>query len=288
VLGQRNWGLVCESLRSVDEANAAGEDIALDVYPYTAGSTTLITLLPPEELSAGEPELRRRLANPTFRAEVAERVRTTAQFRLDEVQLAAVPSRPDASGRRVIDVAEQDGIDPAELVLRLIELDGSSVVMLGFGMDEVDVRRVIRHPRAMIGSDGWILSTAGSGHAHPRNFACAPRVLAHYVRDEAMLDIETAVAKLAGLPAARLGLTDRGIVQPGMAADIVVLDLERLEEGATYARPAAYPVGVEYVVVNGTLAVAGGEPTGDRPGQVLRSSGNAERATRRRTTQGER
>ena len=286
VLGRRNWGLVGESLRRVDEANAGGEDVTLDVYPYTAGSTTLITLLPPEELSVGEPELRRRLADPAFRARVAERVRTTAQFQLDEVQLAAVPSRPDASGRRVVDVAEQDGIDPAELVIQLIETDGSSVVMLGFGMDEADVRRVICHPRSMIGSDGWVLSTAGPGHAHPRNFGCAPRVLANYVRDERIVDIETAVAKLAGLPAARLGLTDRGTLAEGMVADVVVLDLERLEEGSTYASPDAYPVGVEHVVLNGALAVTEGEPTGGRAGRVLRPSRNAGGTTRPRTIEG--
>jgi N-acyl-D-amino-acid deacylase len=269
VLGRRNWGLVRTTLAEVDAANGNGADVWLDAYPYTAGSTSLITLLPPGELRAGERELRRRLGEPAFRAAVADDIRARAQFRVDEVRLGSVPSRPELGGRRLIEAAQEEGVDPAELVIRLVERDGSDVVMIGFGMDEADVRRVLEHPRTLIGSDGWVLSANGSDHVHPRNFACAPRLLARYVRDDAVLGLTEAVAKLTGWAAGRLGLSDRGRIAPGMAADVVVFDLERMQEGSTYEDPSISPSGVEEVLVNGRQAVTDGTPTGARAGRVL-------------------
>lgn len=269
VLGRRNWGRVEETLCAIDAAGDDGLDVSLDVYPYTAGSTTLITLLPPAELSQGETVLRERLADPEFRAEMAQAIHTRAQFAPDEVQLALVPSRPELSGRRLTEAAAEEGLDPAELALRLIEADGSHVVMLGFGMAEDDVRRVLRHPRSMIGSDGWLMSADDAGGSHPRNFACTPRLLARYVRDEPVLSLSEAIRKLTDVPARRLGLSDRGALAPGMVADVVVFDLERLEEGATYALPGAHPTGFAYVLIDGQVVVEDDHITGSRPGRVL-------------------
>jgi N-acyl-D-amino-acid deacylase len=136
-------------------------------------------------------------------------------------------------------------------------------------MDEGDVRRVLEHPRTLIGSDGWVLSAHSSDHVHPRNFACAPRLLTRYVRDDAVLGLADAVAKLTGRAARRLGLADRGRIAPGMAADVVVFDLERMQEGSTYADPSVSPSGVEEVLVNGRQTVIDGRPAGIREGRVL-------------------
>lgn len=270
-LGRRNWGAVDETLALLEEANACGCDVAVDMYPYTAGSTTLITLLPPAELRAGEEAVRRALAEPGFRARMADAVRTEAQFRPEEVLLGQVPSRPELNGRMVADVAAELTIDPAELILRLIESDGSQVVMVGFGMDEADVRRVLRHPTALIGSDGWVLKTDGP-YAHPRNFGCFPRLLARYVRDERVLGLAEAVAKMTSRTAARLGLADRGMLAAGAAADVVVFDLEQVSEGGGFDAPHALPTGVVHVIVNGRVALAEGMPTGARGGRVLAPS----------------
>ena len=269
VLGRENWGEVVRTLADVDEANEAGGDVTLDVYPYTAGSTTLITLLPPAELSAGEAKLRARLADPGYRRRLLDAVRSGGQFGLDEVRLATVPSRPELEGKRLLEAAETVGTDPAELVLDLIAADGSDAVMLGFGIAEDDLVRVLTHPRAMVGSDGWTMSTDHGRFSHPRNFGCAPRLLAHYVRERGVLTLEEAIRKLTVLPARRLGLADRGSLEPGLAADIAVFDLETMEERSTYDRPGDYPVGVRHVVVNGRLAVEDGRLTGVRSGRVL-------------------
>jgi N-acyl-D-amino-acid deacylase len=269
VLGRENWGEAVHTLADVDEANADGHDVTLDVYPYTAGSTTLITLLPSAELSAGEAQLRRRLRDPGFAHRMLEAVRSGAQFRLEEVRLAVVPSRPELEGKRLPEAAESVGADPAELVLDLIAADGSDALMLGFGIAEDDLVRILTHPRAMVGSDGWTMSTDDGRFSHPRNFGCAPRLLAHYVRERGVLSLEDAIRKLTLLPARRLGLANRGMIAPGLAADIAVFDLESMADRSTYDEPVDYPVGVRHVIVNGRVAVEDGQPTGVRSGRML-------------------
>lgn len=271
-LGRRNWGLPAETLGRIDEAYRDGLDVTVDVYPYTAGSTTLITLVPTDDLAGGEEALRGRLADAEQRARIAAAVESHAQFSLDDVVLADVPSRAELAGRRLVPVAGEEGCSPAELVLRLLEADGSLVVMLGFGISEDDMRTILRHPRAMIGSDGWLMGTDGVGYAHPRHFGCTARVLTRYVRDEHVLSLEEAIERLAAWPAARFGLADRGVLREGAVADVAVFDLDGMEERATFEHPCTYPLGFEYVLVGGQLAVAEGHPTGVRNGRVLASS----------------
>ena len=131
------------------------------------------------------------------------------------------------------------------------------------------MRSVLRHPRSVIGSDGWVMSTEATAYTHPRSFGCSARLLARYVRDDGLLSLSEAVRKLAVLPARRIGLRDRGQLEPGMVADVAVLDLERLDEVASFEQPNAHPVGVEHVVVGGQVALEAGELTGRRAGTVL-------------------
>ena len=159
-------------------------------------------------------------------------------------------------------------------MLRLLDANGLDVVMVAFGMDEGDVREVLRHPRATIGSDGWAMSRDAAAYAHPRNFACTARLLAAYVRDEPVPQLAEAVRKLASAPADRLGLSDRGRLSPGAVADVVIVDLDRLSEEATYERPCAYPIGFEHVFVGGVHAVEDGALTGRRAGRVLSRNGS--------------
>jgi N-acyl-D-amino-acid deacylase len=269
-LGRANWGKVHGTLRRVDEANESGHDVALDVYPYTAGSSTLASLLPSEELAGGEAGLRRRLADSDERARLARLLEDPLSFRLDDVIVAAAPSRPEAAGQRLTALASRHGVTASELALRLLDENGFDVVMVAFGMDENDVREVLLHPRAVVASDGWTMTREATAYAHPRNFACTARLLARYVRDEMVLSLTGAMRKLTSAPADRLGLRDRGRLVAGAAADVVVIDLEQLTESATYEQPCAYPVGVEHVFVNGVHAVDEGSPTGCRGGAVLR------------------
>jgi N-acyl-D-amino-acid deacylase len=271
-LGRANWGRIGEALDRIDQANKLGADVWMDAYPYTAGSSTLVTLLPADALDGGETELLRRLGTTEERARLAQTLEEYVPFALEDVRLATVPGRPEFGGSSITGLAQREGIEPAELVFRLLEQNGTRTSMVVLGMAEEDVRRVLTHPRTLLGSDGCTMTTDAVPYAHPRNFAYTARLLARYVRDEGALDLTAAVAKLALLPARRLGLVDRGRIEPGAIADVVVIDLETLSEESTFERPCVYPVGIEHVLVAGRAAVESGRVTGERAGRVLRKA----------------
>ena len=270
-VGEANWGKVTTTLAAIDAANRAGADVSVDVYPYTAGSTTLAALFPAEALAGGEAGLRARLADPEARAALLRAV-AAGEHRLADVVLAGPPSAPELRGRRLVDAAAERGVDAGELLLDLVGADGLDVVMIVHGMSEADVRAVLGHDRAMFGSDGWVMSTDAASYAHPRNFGAATRLLVHYVREAGLLALPAAIVKLSTMPARRLGLLDRGVIAPGAVADVVAFDLAGLQDAPTFEDPCQHPAGVEHVLVNGVQAVAGGTLTGLRGGRVLRAS----------------
>ena len=135
-------------------------------------------------------------------------------------------------------------------------------------LDEGDVRRIMQSPHTMVASDGR-LSRPGELHPHPRAYGTFPRVLGEYVRERQVLDLPTAIHKMTGMPAARLGLSDRGVLREGAAADVVVFDPATVRDRATFTEPHQYPAGIETVLVNGVVAVDGGRATGARAGRVL-------------------
>lgn len=270
-VGEANWGKLTTTLATIDAANQSGADVSVDVYPYTAGSTTLAALFPAEALAGGEAGLRARLADPEARAALRRAV-AAGEHRLADVVLAGPPSAPELRGRRLTEAAAERGVDAVELLFDLVRADGLDVVMIVHGMSETDVRAVLGHDRAMFGSDGWVMSTDAAGYAHPRNFAAAARMLSHYVRDTGLLTLPEAIGKLSTAPARRLGLVDRGVIAPGAVADLVAFDLGGLQDRATFEDPCRHPVGMEHVLVNGVQAVAGGALTGRRGGRVLRAT----------------
>jgi len=270
-LGRRNWGKVDSTLALVDAANRDGMDVNVDVYPYAAASSTLASLLPAVELAGGLDVFLQRIAAPHERSRASDLIDQARQFSLGDVVLAHVPSQPDWSGRRLESVAADWGVPSAEAVLRLLEADGMNVVMVAYGMSEDDVRTVLRHPRAVIGSDGWTMTRESVAYAHPRNFASSVRVLTRYVRNEQVLSLAQALAKLTVGPARCLGLPDRGSLAVGAVADVVVIDFDALQEVSTFEDPCNYPTGIRHVLVRGIQAVQDGVVTGNRAGQLLRS-----------------
>jgi N-acyl-D-aspartate/D-glutamate deacylase len=189
--------------------------------------------------------------------------------------VAFSPSRPEAQGRRLAEVAAASGQDPVDAVCDLVVADRGKAYVILFQLDEADLRRALAHPWVMIGSDGSSLAVEGelgAGKPHPRSYGTFPRVLARYVREQRVLGLETAVRKMTGLPASRLGLTDRGVLRPGAKADVVVLDPARVADVATYEAPHRYAKGIECVLVNGRVVIDGDRHTGALPGRVLRRS----------------
>lgn len=276
VVGRPNWGLQRESLHRMAQARAEGVDVTADQYPYLASSTGLSSVIPAWAHEGGPAEMVRRLADPEasarIRREIEEgQVKRGAQWSELFIASVNVPEHKQWEGMNLAEIAAARGTDPVSAVFDLLS-SGKYVGQVRFGMREEDVREIMAHPLVMIGSDGSCLAPygpLGAGKPHPRNYGTFVRVLGKYVREEGVLELAEALRKMTSLPASRMRLEDRGLLRPGLAADITVFDAEQVGERATYVAPHQYPVGIRAVVVNGKLTVDGGEHTGAAAGRVL-------------------
>lgn len=296
-VGHANHGLVTTALEHLDRT--ADVDLGWDAYPYTATSTTLTTRLPSWALSDPHPAegaappfdrspgnlttraegarknarspLLERLAVPAERARIAEALRADVLLSPDTVVIASLPPGryADCRGMSLSEIARQDGVDAAEIVLRILESHDAAVSVVNHAMREEDVTTVLQHPRTAIASDGWIMDASGPGHPHPRNFGTFPRVLGHYARDRGLFTLAEAIRRMTSLPASRLGWSDRGVIKAGAVADLLVLDPARIADKSTYDDPWQLSVGVEHVLVAGEPVLANGVPTGRRLGRVI-------------------
>lgn len=276
-LGHRVWGASVRTLAMVDSARASGVDVMLNQYPYAASSTGLSQLVPAWALAGGDAALRRRLASPRLRDSVTRGILDVILNErgggdLRRIQLAQVTWGPELEGKTLHDWAVIRGLAPtpeagAELVIEAMQRGGASAIY--HLMDEGDVERIMRHPQTMIASDGQ-LTAPGDAQPHPRAYGTYPRVLGHYVRERRVLSLEAAVRKMTAMPAARLGLRDRGLVAEAGYADLVVFDAATVTDRATYEAPHQYPEGIDYVVVNGVVTVDGGRRTAAHGGRLLR------------------
>ena len=265
-VGERNWGRVSEVLAMLDaEGVETGTDIGVDIYPYLAGNAPLSQLLPEWVTDAGPSVIPERLADPVVRQRIAA---AWAHNAVPWTEIT-VASGADAAvlGRTVADLAtDRPAVD---VVLDLVATHGNGVFMTAGGRSPEDLRAVLDHDRAVVASDGLALDPdgpTGRGFPHPRSYGTFPRVLAR----TSGTALATAVHKATSAPARRVGLTDRGEVRAGQLADLVVLDMERLADRATFLHPQLFPAGVEHVLVAGTMVVENGSHTGSRPGDVVR------------------
>lgn len=276
-IGRQMWGQSVRTLAMVDSARRAGIDVMMDQYPYTASQTSLSVLIPPWALANGDSALARRMRDPVLRDSV---IRGVIEFLLNDrgggdikrVQFGRVSWKRDLEGRTLYDWAVERGVEPTpEAAAPLVvegELNGGAS-MIYHVMDEGDVRRIMAHPQTMIASDGR-LTKPGEGQPHPRAYGTFPRVLGRYVRVLGVLSLEQGVHKMTGMPAARLGLSDYGVVREGATANVVVFDAAAVADQATFTAPHQYPVGIGEVLVNGVRVVVNGAMTSARPGRVLR------------------
>ncbi|MGB9023435.1 MAG: D-aminoacylase [Candidatus Bathyarchaeia archaeon] len=279
--GKRNWGKVKRTLENIAEARAKGIDAAVDVYPYTAYSTWLSAAIPPWACEGGDQRLIERLNDRTVRAKLKRQMRgglpkwesMTKGASWDRFTISSFPQKPSLVGKTIQQISRSRKCDPFEVVFDLLVEGEAAVEVVVEDMSERDVRLVLQSRLSMIGSDGESLSTKGrlgKGRPHPRSFGTFPRVLGRYVRQNHLLTLEGAIRKMTFLPANRIGLTDRGVIRKGMAADLVIFDPARVADTATYLKPKAFPVGIEYVIVNGITTVARGKFLGRLNGHALR------------------
>jgi N-acyl-D-amino-acid deacylase len=277
----RPWrGRAGELLALLDRERAAGRDVTLDAYPYLAGSTFLGAWIP-ERLQAGSPdEIVARLSDPDERPAIVEELdRGPRQFMLlgwEDFVIAGTGSgrNRDLEGLRVPEAAARRGVSVGRLVCDLLVAERMAVSILAFAGVEENVREVMRHPAWMVGTDAILVG----GSPHPRATGTYPTVLGTYVRDEGVLPLERAVRGMTGGPARRLGLADRGLVRPGLAADLVLFDPATVAAGSTYEEPLLPPAGMPYVLVNGVPVKWDDAPTGERPGRVIRGDGQGRAA----------
>ncbi len=276
-VGQVMWGKSTVTLAMVDSARRAGTDVMIDQYPYTATHTGIGVLVPSWAMAGGNAEFERRLGNPALKDSIMRGIidnilNDRGGGDLSRVQFSRVSWDKTLEGKTLKDWTARRNLSPtpengAMLVLEAMQRGGANAIY--HVLDEQDVRRIMVHPQTMIASDGR-LSQPGDGHPHPRAYGTFPRVLGEYVRNQKLLPLETAVFKMTGMPAARLGLTDRGVLRAGAFADVVVFDARTVKDQSTFTEPHQYPVGIETVIVNGRIAVQGGKATAVRAGQVLR------------------
>lgn len=275
-VGVQTRGQSVRSLALIDSVRAAGQDVWVDQYPYAATSTSISSLWPTWALADGDAAVRRRLANRVLRDSIARGIIEHVNMRdagdLSKTQFARVTWMPELEGKTLRDWAIMRGMEPtvengAVLIMEAVSRGNAGVVY--YSLDEPDVVRIMRHPVTMIASDG-ALARPGDGHPHPRAYGTFSRVLGRYVREQRVITLPTAIAKMTGMPAARLGLTDRGRVAEGAIADLVVFDSATVSDRATFQEPHQYSAGIEYVLVNGTVVVDLGVMTAARPGRVVR------------------
>lgn len=264
----------------IAEARASGVEVTGNVYPYIAGWTYLRSLLPRWAQEGGVERMLRRLTDPEERERLLAELRASEAERPRWERTFVSSFRPEVDGLSIRDLGtvRETGAEEALLDL-LLEQEGDGF-QISFGNTEPNLRQALALPFTHIGSDGSALAVGmrtPMGKPHPRSFGTYPRVLAKYVREEGLLSLEEAVRKMTSGPANRLGLTDRGLVRPGMRADLVLFDADAVRDEATFQEPERYPLGIEWVFVNGVAVIAAGDPTGALPGRVLRGPGHVER-----------
>lgn len=272
--GRRQFGQSVQSLALIESARGRGIDVTFDQYPYTASQTGLSLIFPRWALA--DDGLNARLADPKGRGEVKNGMLDFIDERFGDdparIQLVRCGFDPSLSGKTIADLLKAAGQPltqsaTADVVIDLQLKGGCSAIFHAY--DEPDVERLMRAPFGMIGSDGS-LTKVGDGAPHPRAFGTYPRVLGRYVRERKVLALEEAIRKMTSFPAARLGLTDRGLLREGMAADVTIFDPATVIDRSTFTDPHHYSEGVRYVLVNGTVVIDNGAHTGARPGRVLR------------------
>ena len=269
-LGPRVWGYAEALVRRIDGARAEGVSVFADQYPYEASGTSVGgALIPRWAQAGGRQALQDRLQDRDDRGRMRDAVLENLDRRggADRLQIGRHASDPSTEGKTLQAVAAERGVHPADLALQLVEAGGASLV--SFNMDEADIRTLMRQPWTMTASDGG-LTEMGRGVPHPRYYGTFPRKIRKYVRDEGVLSLADAVRTMTSLPASVFGMVDRGVLREGGFADVVVFDLERVADNATYSDPHQLADGVVYLFVNGRLAIDDGEFEAALHGRVLR------------------
>jgi len=277
--GRTNWWKVPMLIDLVERAQQKGLKVTADRYPYTAYSTGLSINFPRWAMDGGSEALVKRLKDPELRRKMRDETMEKMEgSSWEDILIVDANNESDKKfiGKRISEAAAETHKDPYEFSCDLIIEEGGNVDIVGFGMNDETTELVLRHPLVMLCSDGFALAPYGPLHRgmpHPRNYGTFPRFLGMYVREKKLVTLPVAIKKMTSMAAAKLGLKDRGSIKKGNFADLVVFDPLTIADKATYTEPEQYPVGIDYVIVNGKVVIDHGNHTGALPGKILYGPG---------------
>jgi len=285
--GRGNWNKLDPVIARIEAARAAGVRITANMYTYTAGATGLDAAMPPWVQAGGYERWAARLKDPAVRAKVIAEMRAKPvgweslyyqAGSADKLLLIGFKNErlKPLTGKTLAQVAKLRGQSPEETAIDLVIEDGSRVSTAYFLMDETNVGRQVALPWMAFGSDAAAQAPRGvflKSSTHPRAYGNFARLLGKYVRDERRVALPEAVRRLTSFPASTLGITDRGVLAPGMKADVAIFDAATIADKATFDRPQQFAVGMRHVLVNGRAVLSDGEMTSARPGQAVRGPG---------------
>ncbi len=281
--GKANWGKMPLAIATIDEARARGVDVMVDQYPYRASSTDLETIIPNWAKVGGNAALIARLQDPATRKKLEDEIAPGGREELigessggpTGVMLAGfrTDSLKKYAGMYLSEVAVARKQRPIDALFDILIADSSATGAIFFSMSEADIEYAMKQPYVMVGMDAGARamdSTVVAEHPHTRAFGTFPRILCHYVRDRNVITMPDAIRKFTSLPAARMGLQDRGVLKAGMKADITIFDERTVCDKATFEQPVQAAVGIQHVLVNGVPVLRNGIVTGAKPGKALR------------------
>jgi N-acyl-D-amino-acid deacylase len=285
--GEKNWHKLDSVIAKIERANKSGLKITADMYNYTAGATGLDAAMPPWAQAGGLGEWTKRMKDPKTRKKILEEMRTPTDKWENLMLLAGNPERvlllgfandslKQFAGKTLAEVAKIHGKSPEETAMDLVITDNTRVETAYFLMSEENVKRQIALPFVSFGSDAGSPATEGiflKYKDHPRAYGNFARLLGKYVRDEKVITLEEAIRRLTSLPATNLKIQKRGVLQPGYYADLAIFDPAKVQDHATFEKPAQYSTGMVHVLVNGIPVLENGEHTGARPGRIVRGPG---------------
>jgi N-acyl-D-amino-acid deacylase len=283
------WGRMPELVALIAAARARGQSVEANVYPYRAGQNDLASIIPPWAHEGGAAAMIQRLRDPALRPRLERDIlghgslgdwynHYTATGSWEGMLLVTLqnPKYRQYEGKRMSEVIRVMGQPPLDVLFELLAENGGSVGTVFFHHSEDDMRHALSQSFVSVGSDGRAESNDGplaAGHPHPRYYGTFPRVLGRYVRDERVLTLEEAIRKMTSANAAKVRAFDRGLLRPGLWADVTIFDAERIVDRATFEDPHQYATGVEFVIVNGVVVLDRGVHTHERPGRIVYGPG---------------
>jgi N-acyl-D-amino-acid deacylase len=285
ISSKKRWGASVNTIKMIEDARARGLPVTVDQYLYPAGSTGIGILFPSWVFAGGAEKIKERLQDAATRArirrELIEKARAQGFKDFSFAYVANHQPNQAFNGKNIAEITKMvkqkdDENSQAEQIIEIWQAGGAQMVL--HKMSEGDVERIFKQPFTMLASDAGVIDVSSASIPHPRGFGNNARALGVYARDKRVVGLEEAIRKMTSLPGQSFGFWERGLLRPGMAADLVIFDGKTVIDRATFQEPRQYPVGIDYVIVNGRVVIEKGNHNGAKPGRILRGRG-AQKAT---------